>query len=269
MDIPDIYTQQTDNKSTTSYVINRIIPEKASIQLQMTLDSTKLPSGYEESNITPLWINFILYLILFLYWSSNLWWENKKNNKYPLPKIKYPKTLPALAHQIGTTMTQQKWQALIQFGKANNWPIQKLQKEQQEWQNHPKKTHLKTQTSTFFALTTETLVGTILLSLLGFVGLSFATKNVSVYWIISYVLYAIFGVYFSYKAGLKKIRQNYWRQKLSQLENPTTLTGLTHNQVRQIYPLFILTNHHEEWRTKLKKINPNTATKTHLDKEEE
>lgn len=267
MDIPDIYTQQTDKNATTSYVINRIIPEKASIQLQMSLDSTKLPSGYDELNTSLHWINLIVYLILLSYWGATLWWENKKNNAPTLPKIKYPKTLTELAHQIGTTMTHQKWQALIQFGKANNWPLQKLQKEQQDWQNHPKKTYLKTKTKTFFALAGETLAGTILLALLGLIGLYYVPQNLSVFWLVSFVLYAIVGVCLTYKTGLKKIRQIYWRKKLLQLEKPTIMAGLTQNQVRQVYPLFILANHHQEWRTKFCQINPTTAIQTHLNKE--
>ncbi len=263
MEIPQIYTQQSDKDANVAISINRIIPPKAAIQLQMDFPTSVLPA--KENLHTATFMSWILVMILGLYWLIFGWWEKQRLHRSPLPKIKYPHTISALAYQMGTSLTENKWQQLIDFGKQNSWPLAKLLNEQNSMTKHS--TLFKTKIVTFFSLMLEPMIGTMILILLGLISFSLIEKSISSKVIIMLITYGILGLILLYLTALKPTRKMYWQKKLQQLSLPTILTGLTSTQVRQIYPLFILTQKNEDWRKELIKTNPKVAQETHLYKE--
>ena len=266
LDIPDIYTQQSDAQANVTIAINRIIPPEASIELQMQFDVSSLPA--KEKLHTGNFIWGMLAVLLTCYWLVFGWWERCRLHRPILPKIKYPKTLAVLAYQMGTQLNPLKWQQLIDFGRKNVWPLAKLLKEQDASKNAPKRTNFKVKLATFVSLMHESVLGTIILFTLTLVALSLAQEQINYYILMGMILFCVIGLCLLYTTTMKPLRKTYWQKKLNQLAQPTILTGLTMMQVRQIYPLFILVQKNEEWRKKLIKTNPKVAQETHLYKEE-
>lgn len=267
MDIPDIYTQEIDQNSNLHIIINRVIPPHAKIKLQMQFDDSKLPTA-EQTYTVPL-ILAIGSLLLIMYWILFGWLEKRHLIRGRLPKIKYPHNTLCLAHQLDTVITEQKWQLLIDFGKANNWPITKLMKEQNQQLHKPFLTHCKTIIANFWALMFEPIMGTfILLVGIGFT-LYMAQNGLILGPLIGLIILSIAALTILYSLALKPIRQLYWQKKLAQLSDQNIMTGLTALQVRQIYPLFVITHKQDEWCQKLIQTNPKVAQETHLYKEKE
>ena len=266
MDIPDIYSQKTDSRSNTNFTINRVVPPRAKIQLHMQFDVNTLPKP-DQLN-THLWILWGTGILLILYWILFGWWERRTIRKGRLPKIKYPHSLLSLAQQLSTIMTPQKWQQLIRFGEKNNWPLQKLNAEKDAFEKTPRKAVIEAALSNFIMLIFEPFVGTTLLVIGAALTLYYVQESYPLRGLLILVIFAVLGLYLLYALSLKQTRRLYWQRKLAQLSNKTILTGLTSMQVRQIYPLFILTQKNEEWRKNLIKTNPKIAQETHLYKEE-
>lgn len=265
LEIPDIYTQQADKEAVT-ISIHRIIPPRAAIELQMKFEESALPP--KENLHTSTFILWILVLILSLYWILSGWWERHRLNRAYLPKIKYPRTIATLAHQMGTHLNQMKWQQLADFGQKNGWPLAKLLAEQEEIEKHPGQVKFKAKVSTFLSLMTEPILGTIVLFIGAIIALSLAQEITNAQIYIWLIIFCILGIMMLYLLAFKPARKIYWQRKLKQLSEPTILTGLTSMQVRQIYPLFILTQKNEDWRKELIKTNPKVAQETHLYKED-
>ena len=262
MEIPDVYTRQMDNHSNLNITINRVVPPYAQIQLQLKLDPTSLPAK-EQTFILP-WILLTTLFLLVLYWTVFSWWEKHLLTKARLPKIKYPHNTLCLAHQMGTTLTQSKWQQLIDFGMQNGWPIDKLIFEQKQQQTKPMLTKWKTVFANFYALTYEVFWGTLFLLIVTMIALYVANDSFPVALYIALTLFSCFALGLLYVFVLHPNRRIYWHKKLTQLSDQNIIIGLTTNQVRQIYPLFILVQNQEEWRKNLIKTNPKVAQETHL-----
>ena len=266
VEIPDIYTQQSDKEANVTISVQRVIPPRAEIVLQMKFEASNLPP--KENLHTGTFILWILVLVLSLYWILSGWLEKHRLNRTHLPKIKYPRTIATLAHQMDTHLNQTKWQQLIDFGQKNNWPLAKLLVQQSATEKHPKWTKFKANVSTFLSLMLESILGTGVLFIAAIIALSLAQETVNIQTYVYLILFCILGITVLYLMAFKPARKIYWQKKLKQLSEPIILTGLTNAQVRQIYPLFILTQKNEDWRKELIKTNPKVAQETHLYKED-
>ena len=80
----------------------------------------------------------------------------------------------------------------------------------------------------------------------------------------SSLLFSCFALVALYVFVFYPNRKTYWHKKMIQLNDSNVMIGLTSNQVRQIYPLCILIQGHEEWRKNLIKTNPKVAQETHF-----
>lgn len=266
LEIPNIYTQQIDAKSNINITINRVVPPRAEINLQMQLDRNSLPIR-DDGTIRSLLVGGGIVLLI-IYWLAFAWWERKRLTKKYLPQIKYPRTITTLAHQMGTQVTPTKWDQLIHFGQTNGWPLAKLVSEQNTAQNKPVWTKIKTFSANFGALMFEPILGTLIL-VIGILITPYFMANTKITMpTFGLILFAIFGLIALYIFALKPTRRLYWQKKLNQLMDNTVLTGLTSKQVRQIYPLFVLVQRHEDWRQRLIQTNPKVAQETRLYKEE-
>ena len=266
MEIPDIYTQQSDAEANVSIAINRVVPPNASIELQMKFDTTLLPN--KEKIYTSHFIFGLFILILTAYLFIVGWWEKHLLRRPILPPIRYPRKILALAHQMGTQLTSTKWHQLIDFGKKNAWPLTKLLNEQERQQKTPFWTKFKTNMFTFLSLMIEPIIGTFILLILTLITIDLIQEQINNFSLFCVILFSIIELLILYFAVIKPTRRSYWQKKLNQLSQPPILTGLTSMQVRQIYPLFILSQKNEDWRKKLIKTNPKLAQETHRYKEE-
>jgi len=139
--------------------------------------------------------------------------------------------------------------------------------EQEESEKHPGRAKFKAKVSTFLSLASESILGTIILFVGTIVALFLAKEAATIQTYVCVVVFCVLGIMMLYLLALKPARKIYWQKKLKQLSDSTILTGLTSMQVRQIYPLFILTQKNEDWRKELIKTNPKVAQETHLYKE--
>ncbi len=259
LEIEDIYRQTTDGQNL-SFVIDRIVPPNGSVQLDLTLDKSALPLP-ENAHIT-LWILVLSFGLYLLYWLGFGWWENRTLKGNRLPKIKYPTDILVLATQMQAQFNTKKWQELIEFGKKNNWPTDKLVHQQK--QSTTKESLRKTELKSFWNIASETVWGTALLLAGTFITLLNVEEKFPCLGFAILTAGAFLGVLGLYHFALKKGRHLFWQKKLRQLLTLTVLAGLTQNQVRQIYPLFILTGNATQFKEALMKQNPKMAKQTHL-----
>ena len=169
-----------------------------------------------------------------------------------------------LAHQMNVTLSSSKWHKLIDFGKQNNWPIAKLMKEKEQQEKHPTFTKFCAVWTSLWTLILEPMISTILMLIGIGLALLITQETFPKTQFIAMIILSAITLILLYCLGLRKTRILYWQKKLAQLATPNIMTGLTAYQVRQIYPLFILTQKQEEWRTALIKTNPKVAQETHL-----
>ncbi len=262
LDIPDIYTQQTDTHSNIFFQINRIVPPNASIQTHLQLDLKQLPDTQATSISTlVIWGGLIL---LVLYWLGFAWWNKHLAPKIALSKIHPPKNPILFSLQTSIPLTQNTWQKLYDFYAQNQGPSVRLNKQYEHWQKHTLWELIKATFQNFILLTYEVILGTLLLTM-GILGLLFYLNQRLPIWLC--LLYG--GLSFCawillYFFALQPAQRVRWQQRWTQLSSDTVLLGLTVQQIRHLYPLFLLSNQEDAWRQKLIQINPKAAQDAHL-----
>ena len=161
LDIPDIYTQRTDNHSNVYFQINRIVPPNANIHMQMQLNLSKLPVSISD------WTTQIIFglgmILLICYWFAFAWWNKHFFKPNPPSKIKQPKSFMLFSKQMGIPLTSSDFQTLSDFYTANNIPTDALNQQKLRWEKHPKLEAFKTNLYNFLLLTYEVIIGTVLL----------------------------------------------------------------------------------------------------------
>lgn len=263
LDIPNIYTQQTDAEAkSAAFQINRIVPPNASIHAQLQLDSAKLPNEQGQSvSSTALWSGLIL---LIVYWIAFVLWDKYFPKKTRLAQIKQPQNPMLFSTQTGIKLTDNVWNELADFYTGINQSTEDLKKQQSKWKHHYLFEKFKANTQNFFLLTFELMIGTILL-LAGIWGTIFyIAQQITLSAILSSLLLALLAWVLLYIFILKPTQQAFWHKRLTMLFSDAVLSGLTVQQIDQIYPLFILTQQGEKWREKLVQINPKSAQNAHL-----
>lgn len=261
LDIPDIYTQTIDSESNTSFMINRIVPPNASIQLHIQLNQNDLPLS-TSTNI--YLIPLLGSLLLLLYWILFGWYEKYRAHKHNISKIKLPRSILLLAYQMDQILNEKKWQKIFEFSTKNKLDIDTLQKQKEQSEKYPQKTKITTALTTFISEMIEPIIGTSIFVISILFGLYFMENFYSNFVLILLILFSLIGLLFLYILVLKNIKKIYWQKKLIQLFQPKSLSGLTLQQVKQIYPMIILANKQEEWHVQLMQINPKLAQEIHL-----
>lgn len=268
LDIPDIYTQQADGALSKLYFdINRIVPPKASIQANLKLDLSKIPVAQAIS-----WKKMGLYIglmVLVLYWIAFAWWNKYFAKPLKVSKVKRPRNVVLFSVQTGAHLSDEIWDDLVDFYKATNEPIGTLNVQYKRWKKHPYFETVKGKLKNFFLLTFEVFLGSFLL--LGGILLTgsilthvYLEENIPAVQVSALVIFIILGCVLLYFVALKRIRTSLWQKYLGKLSSETVMAGLTLQQIKQIYPLFILTGKSEQWREKLNQINPISIQKVHL-----
>lgn len=260
LSIPDIYTQQTDATATgTLWRINRIIPPKASIQLNLKMDLTKIPA--QETQSVKLPILTIGLLLMLLYWLAFAWWTKRFVKPLNAAKIKRPKNIILLATQMGVSITENCWQKISDFYTITNGPD--ISAQHTRWQKHPISESVKATLKNIFLLTVEVFFGSLLLVSGIIISIYYLEQSISTGLVLLLLSYALTGCILLYLCALSPLQKAQWKRKLNQLSLEHVLTGLTSQQIEQIYPLFIVARQ-EQWRQNLVQVNPNSAQKAHL-----
>ena len=263
LEIPNIYRQQTDANSPSTYFhIQRVVPPKASIQANLKLDLSQIPEAQTIS-----WKTIILYLGVFLvllYWLAFAWWTKHFAKKLAVSKIRRPKNILLFSTQTGRSVTEDAWQELLDFSSVVNEPVSAIISQHERWKKHPHWEELKAGLKNFILSTTEVIIGTALL-VAGIIGAIFySEQNVSMPLVWGLSSSAFVGCVLLYFIVLKKIQQDIWQRRLAQLSVNSVLAGLTLQQIKQIYPLFVLVGQNDSWRKKLNQVNPVSIHKAHL-----
>ena len=262
LEIPDIYTQRTDNNANIYFQINRIVPPNASIQARLQLDLNQLPNGRTTSSSTLIMGGGLILLIL--YWLSFAWWNKHFTKQIPLSKMRRPKNPNLFAVQTGFPLTDDSWRKLCAFEAQNQKEAATLLKRYAGWQKHPVAEKTKATIQNFFLLTLEVIIGTTLLLIGMMIALYYLDQSAA-----NWILWAYLGLSFGallllYFLALKSAQKTMWQKRLAQLSSEVVLAGLTTQQIRQIYPLFILSQQQDEWRQKLVRTNPKAVQNAHL-----
>lgn len=262
MDIPEIYTQQADVHSNLYMQIHRIVPPNASIQANLVLDMTKLPEATTSDTNNELL--FLGVTLLILYWAAYAGWTKYFAKPQHPANIKCPKNLILFIIQMSKLPTEKIWHDLFAFHQDNQISADKIKKQYQHWLQHPDKEEKKAKIQNICLLSYEVILGTILL-LTGIIGISFYLDQPFTRPIIwSLAVISILVCILLYLFILKPSQKRKWYKQLSLLSNPSVISGLSTQQICQIYPLFVLAGQGEQWRVLLNQINPKAAQQVHL-----
>ena len=113
-------------------------------------------------------------------------------------------------------------------------------------------------------LTFEVLIGSVVLLLGTLFTLLYFDQHLSTGLVIVLSLFTLLGCILLYLLSLKPTRQLIWKQQRARLCEESILAGLTSQQIKQIYPLFLLSGEEQRWQAKLAQINPMSVNKAHL-----
>ena len=264
--ISEAYQQQRDLFGNLVYTSTRILPPFASIQLDLQFPVDQLPTAsylasWFQNNI---FIFLSVLAVLIIYGLTVALWEKKRGLRTSLSKATRHRSLLDLSWEMGTFLTEEKWHLILHFGQQNNLPTKQLELQYHHSRKHPIFMSIVVHTKTFLRLTLEVIIGLFVLIMLAIWGSFISKMPLTLGQIVLLVSLAIAEVFWLYWFVFKPQRKQFWQTQLHTFCQPTFMTGLTVQQVRLLYPLFILSDQHVSWRQQLARQTPQVATQTHL-----